>query len=140
MNAARRALVVDDDAGIRVLVSRILTRQGFAVDAVRDGAEAIEKLLQHDYALVTLDLMMPRIDGFAVVKYLTEHQPEKLKNVVVMTAFGSNALDKVCPPVARFIEKPFDIDRLLAEAAECEALANASPETSRHLPANRKIS
>ena len=120
MSAARRALVVDDDVGIRVLVSRILTRHGFTVDAVRDGAEAIEKLLEHDYALVTLDLMMPRIDGFAVVRYLTEHRPEKLKNVIVMTAYGSSALEKVCPPVVRFIEKPFDINRLLAEAAECE--------------------
>ena len=120
VSALRRALVVDDDAGIRVLVSRVLTRRGFTVDAVRDGAEAIEKMLEHDYALVTLDLMMPRIDGFAVVRYLTEHHPEKLKNVVVMTAFGSSALEKVCPPIARFIEKPFDIDRLLAEAAEYE--------------------
>lgn len=128
MSAARRALVVDDDVGIRVLVSRILTRHGFTVDAVRDGAEAIEKLLEHDYALVTLDLMMPRIDGFAVVRYLTEHSPEKLKNVIVMTAFGSNALEKV-PPVVRFIEKPFDINRLLAEAAECEAFANGPQET-----------
>ena len=129
LSATRRALVVDDDVGIRVLVSRILTRHGFTVDAVRDGAEAIEKLLEHDYAVVTLDLMMPRIDGFAVVKYLTEHQPEKLKNIIVMTAFGSNALEKVCPPVVRFIEKPFDIDRLLAEAAECEALATGPAET-----------
>lgn len=129
MSDGRRALVVDDDVGIRVLVSRILTRHGFMVDVVRDGAEAIEKLLEHDYALVTLDLMMPRIDGFAVVRYLTEHCPEKLRNVIVMTAYGSSALEKVCPPVVRFIEKPFDINRLLAEAAECEASANEGART-----------
>jgi two-component system, NtrC family, response regulator PilR len=120
----RRALVVDDDAGIRILVMRILTRHGYTVDAVRDGAEAIEKLLQHDYAIITLDLMMPRIDGFGVVKYLTEHQPGKLERVIVMTAYGATAIERVCPPVVRVIEKPFDIDRLLAEAAECEAQAS----------------
>ena len=86
MTAERRALVVDDDAGIRILLSRILTRHGFVVDAVRDGAEAIEDLLQHDYALITLDLMMPRIDGFTVVKYISEHLPHKLDSVIVMTA------------------------------------------------------
>jgi len=59
-------LVVDDDAAIRILISRILSRHGFRVDAAADGAEAIEELLQHDYALVTLDLMMPRIDGYGV--------------------------------------------------------------------------
>jgi len=114
----RRALVVDDDAGIRVLVTRILVRHGFTVDTARDGAEAIEKVLEHPYNVITLDLMMPRIDGFAVVKYLSEHQPEMLSRVIVMTAFGQNALEKVCPPVVRFVEKPFDISNLLAQAEE----------------------
>jgi DNA-binding NtrC family response regulator len=119
MNPEKHALVVDDDAGIRVLVTRILARNGFIVDAARDGAEAIEKLLQRDYDVIALDLMMPRIDGFAVVKYLLKHHPELLGRVIVMTAFGAQALDKVCPPVARFIEKPFDIDTLVHEAREC---------------------
>lgn len=114
MSQEQRALVVDDDAGIRILVARVLARKGFEVDTACDGAEAIEKLLQHDYAVVTLDLMMPRIDGAAVVRYLVQHKPEKLGNVIVMTAFGAAALEKVCPPVARFIEKPFDIDALRA--------------------------
>jgi len=114
-----RALVVDDDASIRVLVTRILSRHGFAVDAVRDGAEAIEMVLQHGYDVIALDLMMPRIDGFGVVKYLIEHRPELLEKVIVMTAFGAKALAQVCPPVSRFIEKPFDVERLLAETAEC---------------------
>jgi len=114
----RRALVVDDDPGIRVLVTRILTRNGFIVESARDGAEAIEKVLQHDYKVITLDLMMPRIDGFAVVKYLNEHRPEMLANVIVVTAFGSKALEKI-PPAVRFIEKPFDLNALLAEATAC---------------------
>jgi CheY-like chemotaxis protein len=114
----RRALVVDDDPGIRVLVTRILTRNGFIVETARDGAEAIEMVLQHDYKVITLDLMMPRIDGFAVVKYLTEHRPELLANLIVVTAFGSKALEKI-PPAVRFIEKPFDLNALLAEATAC---------------------
>ena len=118
MTGERRALVVDDDPGIRVLVTRILTRNGFVVESARDGAEAIEKLLQHDYKVITLDLMMPRIDGFAVVKYLTEHRPEVLANLIVVTAFGSKALEKI-PPAVRFIEKPFDLNALLAEATAC---------------------
>ena len=53
-----RVLVVDDDAGIRVLITRILTRHGCVVDAVRDGAEAIEKLREHEYAVILVDLRM----------------------------------------------------------------------------------
>src|SRR5437773_6189582 len=99
MKNARRALVVDDDASIRILVSRILGRHRYAVDAVKDGAEAIEKLLQRNYAVVVLDLMMPRIDGAGVVKYLVEHQPQTVQRVIVMTAFGEKAMQMVCPPV-----------------------------------------
>ena len=115
----RRALVVDDDAGIRILVAKVLSRSDFRVDAARDGAEAIEQLLVHDYAVIVLDLMMPRIDGFAVIRYLLEHHPEKLERVIVMTAFGASALSRICPPIERFIEKPFDINVLLTAAAQC---------------------
>jgi CheY-like chemotaxis protein len=120
----RRALVVDDDPGIRVLVTRILTRNGFLVESARDGAEAIEKVLQHDYNLITLDLMMPRIDGFAVLKYITEHRPELLPNVIVVTAFGPNVIEKISSPVVRIVEKPFDLNALLAEAT---AVAGEEP-------------
>ncbi|HET7434394.1 MAG TPA: response regulator [Thermoanaerobaculia bacterium] len=113
----QRALVVDDDPGIRILVGRILARHGVMVDVARDGAEAIEMLLQHDYAVIALDLMMPRIDGFGVVRYLAENHPEKLERVIVMTAYGATALPKVCPPVVHFIEKPFDIEAFLAETS-----------------------
>jgi CheY-like chemotaxis protein len=70
--------------------------------------------------------MMPRIDGFAVVKYLAEHRPELLANVIVVTAFGSKALEKI-PPAVRFIEKPFDLNALLAEATACANDEPASP-------------
>jgi two-component system response regulator (stage 0 sporulation protein F) len=121
----RRALVVDDDPGIRVLVTRVLTRNGFLVESARDGAEAIEKVLQHDYKVITLDLMMPRIDGFAVVKYLSEHRPDMLANVIVVTAFGPNVIEKICPPVVRIVEKPFDLNALVAEAT---AVADSAPK------------
>jgi CheY-like chemotaxis protein len=114
--AQRRALVVDDDAGIRVLVTRILTRNGFVVESARDGGEAIEMVLQHDYNVITLDLMMPRIDGFAVLKYISEHRPELLASVIVVTAFGPNVIEKISSPAVRVVEKPFDLNALLAEA------------------------
>lgn len=116
LTGERLALVVDDDAAIRILVTRILQRHGFRVDCARDGAEAIEQLLQRDYSVIALDMMMPRIDGAGVVRYLTEHMPETLRNVIIMTAFGKTVREMICPPVTRFIEKPFDIQVLVAEA------------------------
>lgn len=115
----RRALVVDDDAGIRLLLKRILVRHQFEVDVARDGGEALEKILANHYAVIVLDLMMPRIGGAHVVRYLEEHRPAQLGSVIVMTAFGASALESVCPPVARHIEKPFDVNELLSEVTEC---------------------
>ena len=125
MTLDRKALVVDDDAGIRLLIKRVLNRQQFEVDLASDGGEAIEKILTTDYPVIVLDLMMPRIDGIAVVHYLAEHIPSKLKNVIVMTAFGAAAISQVCPPVGRFLEKPFDVNHLLSEVTECYWMSGA---------------
>lgn len=111
--------MIDDDAGIRVLVTRILERHDFAVESARDGAEGLEKLASSDYGVIVLDLMMPRVDGVAVVKYLAQYCPEKLPNVIVTTAFGSAAVEKVCPPVHHFLEKPFDVTLLVSQAIDC---------------------
>lgn len=119
MSLDRKALVVDDDAGIRILVKRILTRHNFVVDVARDGGEAIECIERNDYGVIVLDLMMPRIDGRAVVRYLEKHHPEKLRHVIAMSAFGASAMSSVCPPVGRFLEKPFEVDHLIKEATEC---------------------
>ncbi|HEV8658441.1 MAG TPA: response regulator [Thermoanaerobaculia bacterium] len=131
MSPDRRALVVDDDAGVRLLVKRILTRDGFDVDMAGDGAEAIEKILASDYAVIVLDLMMPRIDGRGVIRYLSNHAPGKLANVIVMTAFGASALAEVSPPIGRFVEKPFDIDRFLREVNEIMTRRRSHPSEGR---------
>jgi DNA-binding response OmpR family regulator len=119
MSLERRALVVDDDTAIRILLARVLTRSSFLVDSAQDGAEAIEKLKANDYAIVILDLMMPRIDGAGVVKYLTDHDPRMLPRVIVLTAYGASGLKKVPAEVGRVLEKPFEVDRLLREITEC---------------------
>lgn len=112
-----RALIVDDDAGVRLLLRRILVRNNFEVDLARDGAEAIAMIARKEYGVIVLDLMMPRIDGRSVVRYLARYAPEKLSSVIVMSAFGEDAFDDVCPPVRHKIEKPFDIETVLREIA-----------------------
>ena len=125
MSLDRKALVVDDDPGIRLLVRRILMKEQFDVDLACDGAEAIEKILANEYAVIVLDLMMPRIDGIAVVRYLADNYPAKLSSIIVMTAFGTSALRQVCPPVGRFLEKPFDVNHLVNEVTECYWMSTA---------------
>ena len=114
-----RALVVDDDVAIRLLVSRVLERRHLIVDTARDGAEGIEKLSASQYQVVVLDLMMPRVDGNGVLKYLATYHPAQLPTVIVMTAFGASAAARLAHPPAHFLEKPFDVDALVKEVDEC---------------------
>ena len=80
-----KILVVDDDDAIRTMVERVLTRENFNVDQARDGFEAIEKIAKNDYATILLDLMMPRVDGLGVIRFLEERRPGD-HSVIIMTA------------------------------------------------------
>ena len=68
-----RALIVDDDEPIRQMLTKIVERQNIDVDEARDGAEAIERIDNDGYCVILLDLMMPRVDGFAVLRHMRDH-------------------------------------------------------------------
>ena len=113
----RRVLVVDDDPAIRGLVQRILLRSRFVVDVARDGGEAMEAIRKQHYTAVFLDLMMPEMDGFAVIEALKHEQPELLGRVVVMTAVAPHSLERLSnEPIARILPKPFEISQIIASA------------------------
>ena len=105
-----RILVADDDHSIRRLVSTIVRREGIDVDTAVDGSEAIEKLQQHDYAVILLDLMMPRLDGFGVIDYLKANPPRRKPVVLVITAYADQQFKDVdSEVVAGVLRKPFEI-------------------------------
>ncbi|MGZ7033534.1 MAG: response regulator, partial [Thermoanaerobaculia bacterium] len=114
-----RALVVEDDPGISGLVKRVLLRQGFIVECVRDGDEAIELLKEVAYDLLILDMFLPRIGGEFVLDYLEQEQPEYLRRVIVTTASPRHLSSEFLQRICRLLEKPFDIERLILFAREC---------------------
>ena len=114
----KKILVVDDDDAIRNMVERVLRREHFEVESARDGFEAIEKLSRNDYATVLLDLMMPRVDGMGVLRFL-ETEP-KAPRVIVMTAnLPSADQTATAAPVFLVLAKPFDIHQLVSHVREC---------------------
>ncbi|MCU1347765.1 MAG: DNA-binding response regulator [Acidobacteria bacterium] len=127
--------MVDDDAPIRALVTKIVERAGFPVDSARDGAEAIEKIDQNDYAVLVIDLMMPKVDGYAVISHLRNRAARPA--IIVITAGDSGAIRKLDGTVVHsVIRKPFDIDvlgDLIAAAANTVMQeAAAQPENVIH--------
>jgi len=108
-----KVLVVDDDQSIRQLVCTIVKREQFQADCAADGGEAIELLKEHDYAVILLDLMMPRVDGFGVIDYLRHHPPQNKPIVLVITAYADQKFKEVDPDVvAGVLRKPFEVGEL----------------------------
>jgi CheY-like chemotaxis protein len=120
----RKILVVDDDDAIRVMVERVLRREQYDVESARDGYEAIEKLTRNDYGTVLLDLMMPRVDGHGVLRFLETERQDAAPRVIVMTANVQGASDTASgTPVFRVLSKPFDIHDLVSHVNESCAVA-----------------
>jgi CheY-like chemotaxis protein len=121
-----KVLVVDDDDSIRMMVERVLRREQFEVESARDGFEAIEKLSKCDYATILLDLMMPRVDGHGVLRFLESNHPDPNQRVIVMTANLQGASETAqAKPVFRVLPKPFDILQLISHVRECVSVRSS---------------
>jgi CheY-like chemotaxis protein len=118
-----RALIIDDDGPIRTMLSTIVRHQGMSVDTARDGVEAIENLDKDGYSVVLLDLMMPKVDGYAVLAHMRQHQPELLPCTILATAVPQHDLERnVTDPVYMIHSKPFDVQQLIADVRLCAKL------------------
>ncbi len=81
-------LVVEDEERIRKLLRMYLTRENYKIDEAEDGENALEKALAHNYDLILLDLMLPKMDGIQVCQKLRE---KKATPVIMLTAKGEEA-------------------------------------------------
>jgi CheY-like chemotaxis protein len=133
-------LVVDDDQSIRQLVFTIVQREGFAVDSAPDGAEAIELLRKHSYSVILLDLMMPRVDGFGVIRFLKEHPDGPKPIVLVITAYADQKFKEVdAAIVAGVIRKPFEVADLGNLVRLCVNGYQSELSQKLHLSGDRAI-
>jgi two-component system response regulator PilR (NtrC family) len=115
-------LVADDEAAIRTLVSRMLRRAGFDVTEASDGQLAIELIDSREFDALVLDLMMPRVNGFAVVEHLIETRPRMTEKTIVMTAFPKTAAKERLHQLCGIVSKPFDMDELVGLVRRCAQL------------------
>jgi two-component system, OmpR family, response regulator MprA len=114
-----RVLVVDDDESIRVLIQRLLSKHGYLVETACDGGVALDKLAKEKYDALVLDLMMPRVDGFTVIRQLIETNPEIVAKTVVATAYPRDVTRRQLDEVCKVIIKPFDTSQLVEAVREC---------------------
>jgi GAF domain-containing protein/CheY-like chemotaxis protein len=117
-------LVVDDDAGLRQLLRRMLEPEGYAVVEADNGRVALERLREVSPSVVLLDLMMPEMDGFEFVAEFRRHEAWRGIPIVVITARDLSREDheRLNGYVERILQKgAASRDQLLGEVRELVA-------------------
>jgi CheY-like chemotaxis protein len=120
-------LLADDNEATGTLIAALLHRD-FDLEIVLDGREAIERLRTRQYATLLLDLRMPHADGFAVLDFLKEHQPNALAKVLIVTAaLTKREMERAGTyGVCAIIPKPFEVETLLSAVKKCASLDESS--------------
>jgi DNA-binding NtrC family response regulator len=106
-------LVVDDEDALRMVLSSELSSSGYEVTTAADGDEAITVVQNKKFDLVLLDIKMPKVDGFEVLKFIKKNFPTV--KVIMLTGFADlkNAIESKKHGAEDFVSKPYDLVDLL---------------------------
>ena len=129
----RPILVVDDDAKIVRLVRTYLERDGFSVVTAADGPAALDAIERHRPALVVLDLMLPEMDGRAVIRAVRRDDEAGATPIIILSARGST-IDRIAgleDGADDYLPKPFSPAELVLRVKSILRRASATaPETA----------
>ncbi|RME35085.1 MAG: sigma-54-dependent Fis family transcriptional regulator, partial [Deltaproteobacteria bacterium] len=110
--AGEKILIVDDEEGMRRLLSRILVKEGYETFAAANGQDALQAVALDEYDLVITDLKMPGMDGLTLLGELKDYDPRL--PIIVITAYGTveNAVQALRKGAFDYITKPFEADEI----------------------------
>ena len=125
-----RLLVVDDDTELCSLVTRYLEAEGFRVDSVNHGQEGIERALSGEYSLVVLDVMLPGVNGFDVLRRI---RAESRIPVIMLSARAEDVERIVGLEIGAddYLGKPFNPHELVARIRAVSRRSRTDSELER---------
>ena len=109
-----RILVIEDEPRILDFLARGLEAEGFSVEGAGDGQTGVKRALRGGYDLVILDLLLPKLDGFAVLRQLQNQLPELPVVIVSARSELETKLRGFDLGACDYLSKPFSFDELLA--------------------------
>jgi DNA-binding response OmpR family regulator len=117
----QRVLIIEDDHGIQSLLAAVLTRSSIESTTVGDGDGALKEIGREEFGAILLDLLLPRVNGFDVLRHLKNTNRKMLGRTIVITAAAESTL-RGCEElemVRCVLRKPLDIDQLVEEVQAC---------------------
>ena len=116
----KRILLIEDEPAILQLLMLILAKEGYEIHTCQTGREAIAKMKQVRPHLVLLDVMLPGMDGRAVVSVMSEDEGLSSIPVLITSALvESEKMFRPFPQVKGFCAKPFVIKNLVMKVKQC---------------------
>lgn len=132
MTHANKLLLIEDDQELSELLVRLLTMEGYEVDTANDGEAGLAKALEETHQLVLLDVMLPKLNGFEVLKQL--RQQSQLP-VLMLTAKGDE-IDRVIGlefGADDYLPKPFNDRELLARVKAILRRSQLMPQRTQQV-------
>lgn len=129
-NTLTRLLIIDDDVKFCRLISDYLAPMGYSVESVHTGPEGVDQAISGDYRAIILDVMLPGMDGFEVLKHIRQQSPVP---VLMLTARGDE-MDRIVGleiGADDYLPKTFSTRELLARLRAVIRRSQSSPETNQ---------
>lgn len=113
MDALKKIMIVDDEAGIRSLLFEVLSGKGFKVALAKDGQDSLDQMKRRRFDLLITDIDMPRLNGLELLKSMKK--AGRREKVILMTGKPLNRADLGgdMPPVFDLLQKPFPMHNFL---------------------------
>lgn len=108
----KKILIVDDESNIRLGLNKCLAKEGYYIEEASNGEEALQLIYNKKYDLIFMDVQMPELNGFDVLKRIRKFGNST--RVIMMTAFGTveMAVDSMKIGAVDFLSKPFTISKV----------------------------
>ncbi|MFA6093210.1 MAG: response regulator [Elusimicrobiota bacterium] len=110
-------LIVDDEHGLRDMLSRVLSLKGYEVLAVEDGSVAVERVKERSFDVVICDIRMPGLDGIGTLRAVKSLRPEIAMVMASGYATLETAIEAMKLGAYDYLSKPFELDQLFAVLA-----------------------
>src|SRR6185369_12863311 len=111
----KKVLVVEDHHETSFLLCRLVKMEGYEVEHAIDGMVGFSTANSEHPDLIVTDIQMPRMDGIEMIKRIRESRPISKTPIIVMSAYGKRLInDAIEAGADAFVEKPIDLDNLLA--------------------------